>query len=396
MTDVQIAAKPKLLWVGAEPPPRVLAAVGAAWEIVPCLPADAVPEALANVPVAMARVTRQSEQRPHLERFLRAADEAAVVVVLLVAPSAQDAWDALARREGPVLCVSDDAPPAELAAKVAAAAALQPAFRNARRELAARGEWASTVISAGELAEQMRLAARLQRDFLPRRLPELDRIRFGVLYRPATWVSGDIYDVARLDERRVGFYVADAVGHGMPAALLTIFIKKALPTKHIVGHSYEIVSPEVSLAELNTAICEQNLSSCQFCTAVYCVLDAQDRTLTYARGGHPEPVLIRADGSVELLDAPGSLLGIFAQERFERRTVQLAPGDRVVLYSDGAEAALGVRPAEREASLTAALARWGQMDREEMLLRLADRVDHQRPHGRGEDDVTVVVLDVEA
>ena len=60
-------------------------------------------------------------------------------------------------------------------------------------------------------------------------------MHFHTLFRPAGYVSGDLYDVARLDERRIGFYVADAVGHGMPAALLTMFIKHALVTKEVRG-----------------------------------------------------------------------------------------------------------------------------------------------------------------
>src|SRR5580698_3113148 len=68
------------------------------------------------------------------------------------------------------------------------------------------------------LDEELRLAARLQQDFLPKTLPRLGPVRFQTLYRPAGYVSGDLYDVFRLDEKHVGFYVADAVGHGVPAA----------------------------------------------------------------------------------------------------------------------------------------------------------------------------------
>ncbi|HAU37257.1 MAG TPA: hypothetical protein DCX07_06020, partial [Phycisphaerales bacterium] len=106
----------------------------------------------------------------------------------------------------------------ELAARLDAAAALQPTIVRLRDELAAARQASDKAERTFvELGEEMRLAARLQRDFLPRRLPEVGPARFGVLYRPATWVSGDIYDILRLDETHVGFYVADAVGHGMPA-----------------------------------------------------------------------------------------------------------------------------------------------------------------------------------
>ncbi|HMO27101.1 MAG TPA: hypothetical protein PKB10_12620, partial [Tepidisphaeraceae bacterium] len=79
-----------------------------------------------------------------------------------------------------------------------------------------------------KLDEEMRLAARLQFDFLPKKIPQLGNVQIHTLFRPAGYVSGDLYDVMRLDETHIGFYVADAVGHGMPAALLTMFMKNAL------------------------------------------------------------------------------------------------------------------------------------------------------------------------
>src|SRR5665213_2378159 len=110
------------------------------------------------------------------------------------------------------------------------------------------------------LDEELRLAARLQQDFLPKILPQLGQVHFHTLFRPAGYVSGDLYDVTRLDERHIGFYIADAVGHGMPAALLTMFIKHALVTKEIVGNAYRLLTPSESLARLNMSLIDQNLS----------------------------------------------------------------------------------------------------------------------------------------
>ena len=96
--------------------------------------------------------------------------------------------------------------------------------------------------------EEMRLAARLQQDFLPKTLPQVGPVRFHTLFRPAGYVSGDLYDVMRLDETHVAFYMADAVGHGMPAALLTMFIKNALVTKEINPNGYRLLPPSESIA----------------------------------------------------------------------------------------------------------------------------------------------------
>jgi hypothetical protein len=369
-------------------------------------------EQLGSSAVAIVRADASPAGPRLMGRVLSELDRTGSVAVFLLPPQeqAQLAWKALSRRRGRFLCVSEEAGPEELWAKLWAASELQPAIDDLREELlCARGgegpagghrprrggprrsEHANAP-SDPELAQEMHLAARLQRDFLPRRLPEVGNIRFAAIYRPLGWVSGDIYDVTRLDETHLGFYVADAVGHGLPAALLTMFIKKAFQTKRILGNTYEIVPPEVSLSELNKDICQQAIASCPFCTAVYCVLDLKSMLLTYSRAGHPDPILLRAGGGVERLSAPGTLLGILPDETFVSGQVRLARGDRLVLYTDGVELAL-CGPQATPAGVEKALAKWAHLGREEFVLRLSAHFDR---HARDEiqDDVTVVVVDV--
>ena len=390
-----LAARAKLLWLGDDPaPPNVREATRGRWEFLPYRRDQSLKAQLSAAGMALACPNGQADDPSQLEKLLAAVEGASGVAIILLPNDAKVAWGVLSRREGKLVCIRQDAPPEEILATLAAAESLQPAIRNLETELAAaRRQAEAPGTPLEELDEEMRLAARLQRDLLPRRLPEVTCARFGVLYRPAGWVSGDIYDVTRLDETHLGFYVADAVGHGMPAALLTMFIKRALPTKRIVGNAYEIIPPNESLTELNAAICEQNFSSCQFCTAVYCVLNVADLTLTYARAGHPEPFLIHADGSLADLAAPGSLLGVFPEERYESVTVQLSRGDRLVLYSDGIEDALagtvGDRDRFRELLLSVHSA-----PHEEMLLQLAAWIDERTGGARPQDDITVVSLDL--
>jgi len=107
--------------------------------------------------------------------------------------------------------------------------------------------------------QELQLARRIQESFLPQTLPELPRVRFAVTYRPCGHVGGDFYDVFRLDERHVGLYVADAMGHGVPASLLTIFVKKSIRAKEISGRSYRLVPPDDVLQKLNRDLIEQAL-----------------------------------------------------------------------------------------------------------------------------------------
>jgi len=191
------------------------------------------------------------------------------------------------------------------------------------------------------LAEQMRLAGLVQQDFLPTQLPNIDEVRWATLFLPAEWVSGDIYNIVRIDEQHIAFYVADVVGHGIPAALLTIFVKQALVMRETVESNYRIFSPAEVMKNLNMRMAAQKLSGYQFATCCYCLLNVKTLQLTYARGGHPYPILIRPQEQPRQLEMRGSLLGIFQESEYTQQTIQLQSGDKLLLYSDGAEPFIG-------------------------------------------------------
>ncbi len=228
----------------------------------------------------------------------------------------------------------------ELGGRLAGLSAVKPTLDQLRHENLMLRKFESGINrQMTQIDEEMRLAARLQADFLPRTLPEINGCAFNVLFRPASYVSGDIYDATRLDEDHVAFYIADAVGHGMPAALLTIFIKRTLQTKEILEGGYRIIPPHEALTHLNAQLVAQQLSMCQFVTMAYCILNTKTLELQFARAGHPLPFLLKPDGRVRELNADGPLLGVFPDEAFEQVSVQLEPGDALLLYSDGFESA---------------------------------------------------------
>ena len=244
------------------------------------------------------------------------------------------------------------------------------------------------------LDEELRLAARLQQDFLPKSLPQVGKVHFHTLFRPAGYVSGDLYDVMRLDEFHVGFYMADAVGHGMPAALLTMFLKNALVTKEISPTGYRLLSPGQSMARLNAALVDQNLSQATFATALYGSIDTRSLILTFSRGGHPSPILITGDGRLTSLDADGSLLGIFPGEEFAEKNVQLATGDRVFVFTDGIEVAFS-------GDETTDLARWREelyarrdMSTVDLITDFAQHLDGEVGSLQPKDDLTMIVVEV--
>jgi hypothetical protein len=195
----------------------------------------------------------------------------------------------------------------------------------------------SDEVAARNHASQLRLASRVQRELLPEPLPALGPICFSAIYRPADLVSGDIYDVQRLDEEHVGIAVADATGHGIPAALLTVFVKRALRGKEIDGVGYRILRPDEVLARLNQEILDANLSECRFVAVNYAVLNTRTCHASLARGGAPYPLVRRANGTIEPLRPEGGLVGVLPNARFAVQHAQLVPGDTLVFYTDGLE-----------------------------------------------------------
>jgi phosphoserine phosphatase RsbU/P len=184
------------------------------------------------------------------------------------------------------------------------------------------------------------LARRLQASFLPQSLPEVGPVRFAVSYRPCGQVGGDFYDVFRLDERHVGFYVADAKGHGVPASLLTVFLKKVVQPKEVRGSTYRLVPPGEVLARVNRELIAQGLADLPFITMVYGLLDCGDGRLQFARAAHPHPVYLPRAGHPQQWEAEGALLGIFEAE-FPVQERRLTPGDKLLLYTDGVSAGSG-------------------------------------------------------
>lgn len=247
---------------------------------------------------------------------------------------------------------------------------------------------------ADNLTEQLRLAGLVQQDFLPTRLPHSDQLRWATVFLPAEWVSGDIYDIVRVDEEHIGFYIADVVGHGMPAALLTIFIKQALVMRETVGNSYRVFSPAEVVKNLNLRMAAQELSGYQFATGCYGLLNIKTLELTYARAGHPYPILLRSGNPPEPLEARGSLLGIFEQAEFNERTVQLQPGDKLLLYSDGAEPFIGQFNDQGGFDFNDEFLKLGHSPIEEMVDTLNDLFQNQEVDPSRVDDVTLIGLEI--
>jgi len=240
-----------------------------------------------------------------------------------------------------IVCLPFDVPADVAQGAMLAMAQLRPAFQQIESDLMSMQRIGQRLHRHFQAVDQeLALAARLQREFLPHDLPEIGPLGFQTIFRPSNFVSGDTFDVLRLDETHVGFYLADAMGHGVAAGLLTMYIKNAIRPKRIYRNSYELVSPGTVVANLNDHLVSQALLDSQFVTGWYGLINIETLELKYASAGHPHPLLIDEGGSIRELPGGGCLLGIFPDQTYDDQALQLHPGQRILLYSDGLEAAL--------------------------------------------------------
>ena len=286
---------------------------------------------------------------------------------------------------------------AELRGRLATIERYHEHLTRLERELGRMDELSGRLHNHFKDAErEMRLAARLQREYLPNIDEPVGNVCFRALYRPATWVSGDMFGVFRVDRNHTGFYVADVVGHGMAASLLTIYIKQALEPNPAGKRPAEHYEPSHALESLNAALAGLALPSCQFVTACYAVFDHRTHTLRYAGAGHPYPIRITRDHGLTDLPAAGGLLGVLPQERFLTHEVQLDPGDKLILYSDGLElafqAGFGTRFERRR--YLGVLESLSKLTIDELLERLDRLLNRDRGSLHPHDDITVLGLQI--
>ena len=199
-------------------------------------------------------------------------------------------------------------------------------------------------------------------------------------------VGGDYYDVLRFDEDTLAFCIADVAGKGMAAALLMSNLQAA-----VRGLASRTISPNELCAQINRLM-YQNIAADRFITFFYCVLDVPSGRLSYCNAGHPAPILLRGDGGDERLRDGGGVLGVFSSQEFAGREVQLRPGDRIVLFTDGVTEAHDAQGEEfGDAGVLRSLRAKGGRGAAAILTNIMASVD-EFADGELEDDATLLVV----
>ncbi len=226
----------------------------------------------------------------------------------------------------------------ELAQRLQALCTTYDTYEAMRRQLVELRHRDEDLLSSLEaLRAELRLAGRIQRDLLRGPLPKLLGARIEFLHRPAAEVSGDVFQALRINEHRIGLFLADATGHGFAAGLLSAFVERSF-VRH-VQRAGEVGSIDEGaiLSRINSDLLAADLKECHFVTALLATYDEGDRVFRWARAGAPYPVLNQPSRSVRALHSEGMLLGVRADALFESRSLRLAAGDSITIHTDGVE-----------------------------------------------------------
>jgi len=184
-------------------------------------------------------------------------------------------------------------------------------------------------IALDEKNRDLEMAREIQLSLLPENPPNTGSARFWSSYEPIQKVGGDLYDFIPMGDHRFGLFIGDVSGHGLAAAFIASLTKLSLHNNLDRANT-----PQQLLKAINRDL-RLHLKTGHYLTAFYGVLDLKTNTLTYARGSHPPPVILRADGSVQRLDARGMLIGLLPEPEYVMQDVVVDAGDRLFLFTDG-------------------------------------------------------------
>lgn len=249
---------------------------------------------------------------------------------------------------------------------------------NARLFAAARAK--------ARLDHEIEIASQIQRQLLPKAMPNLPDVAVAGATLSCHSVGGDCFDVIDLGGGRHGFFVGDVAGKGISAALLATLLQGVFFTTAAM----DIALPGV-FSRVNTYLCERSAED-RYATVFYGVLDKMGR-FEYVNAGHVPPLVRRKSGALEALGSANFPVGMFAEAEYESSRVKLEPGDFLVIYTDGVSEACNVQSELfEEARLRQVMEAFNGQTVEELAQTIRDGVKAFTQGAAQSDDITVLAI----
>lgn len=185
------------------------------------------------------------------------------------------------------------------------------------------------VVEKKRIQAQLEIARQVQLELLPEHDPKIENFDISAYVFPAEEVSGDYYDWVSVFDDQIGIVVADAVGKGIPAALLMSFLRASLRSAVQIGYAPHIAFSKVS------SLLRDSIKDNQFITGIYGLLDSTNKTFVFSNAGHNPPLLIKPDGEYRFVEYGDVPLGMFADAHYHQHFIRFEPGQVLVIYTDG-------------------------------------------------------------
>ena len=237
------------------------------------------------------------------------------------------------------------------------------------------------------LAQELNVARNIQSSLIPQENPNIPGCNVASFWQAARQVSGDFYDFIELPDNKWGIVIADVADKGIPAALFMAMSRTILRT---IAHNR--IHPSETLKRVN-AIIDSEAQSDLFVTVFYAVLDPQNRTLTYANGGHNPPILLRKNGDVELLRNHGMALGVLPNITIPESSIRLHHSDILIFYTDGVTEAMNEDYDEfGMGRLQVTASRHRRRNATQIMRAITNAVNEHAGDTQQFDDITLVIL----
>lgn len=241
------------------------------------------------------------------------------------------------------------------------------------------------------LKESLKLSRSIQMSMLPTVFPRFARgnpVDLHACMEPAREVSGDFYDFFYLDAHTLLLVIADVSDKGIPAALFMVMVKTLI---RAYAHAYRL--PHRILAAVNPELCRDN-DALMFATLFVATLDTATGLLVYSAAGHPPPLILGRNGTVEVLSVdPGTALGIVPAVNFEAQERVLHPGEGLLLYTDGISEAMNAEQETfGEKRLEALFLNQPERDAEQVVNAVLEAVRTFRAEAEPSDDLTLLFV----
>jgi serine phosphatase RsbU (regulator of sigma subunit) len=245
-------------------------------------------------------------------------------------------------------------------------------------------------------------AARVQRTLLPEHCPEIQGLKFAWSYRPCDELAGDALNVVRINDDLIALYLLDVSGHGVPAALLSVTVTRSLQlhagdAASLVagsGANPDAVDPAQVVSRLNT-LYPMAANGDHYFTMIYGLLDVRTRRFRFTVAGHPSPILVCDGSHPKCLDVSGLPIGMIDGANYDESVIDLQPGDRLYLHSDGLTEEVNAQNEEfGDERLLTAIAEGQTLGLHDTVKSLVQKVVAWRGEEHLRDDLSILAVSV--